>query len=155
MVADLFISAHRRNTLGELYVRRDGRFTPKFLLNLTITPLGVVNCYFYFVGACTCTKSAIIYGSGFFISAHRHDMLGKLYIRRDGRFTPNFLLNLTTTPLGVVGRYFYFVGACTCTKSAIIYGSGFFISTHRRNMLGELYVRRGGHLNLTLCKAFY
>ena len=95
MVADLFISAHRRNTLGELYVRRDGRFTPKFLLNLTITPLGVVNCYFYFVGA------------------------------------------------------------CTCTKSAIIYGSGFFISTHRRNMLGELYVRRGGHLNLTLCKAFY
>ena len=66
MVADLFISAHRRNTLGKLYVRRDGHFTLNFLLNLTITPLGVINCYFYFVGACTCTKSAIIYGSGFF-----------------------------------------------------------------------------------------
>ena len=52
--------------LGKLYVRRDGRFTPNFLLNLTITPLDVVNCYFYFVGACTCTKSAIIHGSGFF-----------------------------------------------------------------------------------------
>ena len=91
----------------------------------------------------------------FFISAHRRDMLGKLYIRRDGHFTLNFLLNLTITPLGVVNCYFYFVGACTCTKSAIIYGSGFFISTHRRNMLGELYVRRGGLLNLTLCKVFY
>ena len=91
----------------------------------------------------------------FFISAHRRDMLGKLYVRRDGRFTPNFLLNLTTMPLGVVGRYFYFAGACTCTKSAIIYGSGFFISAHRRDMLGKLYVRRDGHLNLTLCKAFY
>ena len=91
----------------------------------------------------------------FFISAHMRNMQGKLYVRRDGRFTPNFLLNLTTTPLGVVGRYFYFVGACTCTKSAIIYGSGFFISTHRRNMLGELYVRRGGLLNLALCKVFY
>ena len=43
-----------------------GIFMLIFLLNLTITPLGVVNCYFYFVGACTCTKSAIIYGSGFF-----------------------------------------------------------------------------------------
>ena len=112
--------------LGKLYVRRGGHFTPNFLLNLTTTPLGVVNCYFYFVGACTCTKFAIIYGSGFFISTHMRNMLGKLYVRRGGRFTPNFLLNLTTTPLGVVGRYFYFVGACTCTKFAIIYGSGFF-----------------------------
>lgn len=91
----------------------------------------------------------------FFISAHMCNMLGKLYVCRGGHFTLNFLLNLTTTPLGVVGRYFYFAGACTCTKSAIIYGSGFFISTHMRNMLGKLYVRRGGHLNITLCKAFY
>ena len=66
MVADLFISAHRRNTLGELYVRRGGHFRLDFLLNLTTTPLGVINCHFYFVGACTCTKTAIIYGSGFF-----------------------------------------------------------------------------------------
>jgi len=106
MVADFFISAHRHDMLGELYVRRGGRFTPNFLLNLTITPLGVVNCYFYFVSACTCTKSAIIYGSGFFISAHWCDMLGKLYVRRDGRFTPIFLLNLTITPLGVVELLF-------------------------------------------------
>ena len=91
----------------------------------------------------------------FFISAHRRDILGKLYVRRGGHFTPIFLLNLTITPLGVVELLFYFVGACTCTKSAIIYSSGFFISAHRRDMLGELYVRRGGHLNPTLCKAFY
>ena len=91
----------------------------------------------------------------FFISAHRRDMLGKLYVRRGGRFTPKFLLNLTITPLGVVNRYFYFVGICTCIKSAIIYGSGIFISAHRRDMLGELYVCRGGHLNITLCKVFY
>ena len=31
----------------------------------------------------------------------------------------------------------------------------FFISAHRRDMQGKLYVRRGGHLNLTLYKAFY
>ena len=62
----------------------------------------------------------------FFISAHRRDMLGELYVRRGGHFTLNFLLNLTITPLGVVGRYFYFVGVCTCTKTAIIYGSGSF-----------------------------
>ena len=110
MVADFFISAHRRDMLGKLYVRRGGHFTLNFLLNLTTMPLGVVELLFYFVGACTCTKSAIIYGSGFFISAHRRDMLGELYIRRGGRFTPNFLLNLTTTPLGVVDRYFYFFG---------------------------------------------
>ena len=59
MVADLFISAHRRNTLGELYVRRGGHFRLDFLLNLTTTPLGVINCHFYFVGACTCTKGAV------------------------------------------------------------------------------------------------
>ena len=53
-------------------------------------------------------------------------MLGELYVRRGGHFTLNFLLNLTITPLGVVGRYFYFVGVCTCTKTAIIYGSGSF-----------------------------
>ena len=91
----------------------------------------------------------------FFISAHMRNMLGELYVRRGGRFTPNFLLNLTTTPLGVVNCYFYFVGACTCTKSAIIYSSGFFIFAHRRDISGEVYVRRDGHLNLTLCKTLY
>jgi len=31
----------------------------------------------------------------------------------------------------------------------------FFISAHRRDMLGKLYARRDGHLNITLYKAFY
>jgi hypothetical protein len=46
MVADFFISAHRRDMLEKLYVRRGGHFTLNFLLNLTITPLGVVELLF-------------------------------------------------------------------------------------------------------------
>lgn len=111
---------------GVPVTRRDGHCPSNFILNLTTTPLGVVELLFLLCGASPCTNSAIIRGSGFFISAHRRNMQGELYVRRDGRFTPNFLLNLTTTPLDVVGRYFYFAGSCTCTKSAIIYGSGFF-----------------------------
>ena len=58
-------------------------------------------------------------------------MLGELYVRRDGRFTPNFLLNLMTTPLGVVGRYFYFAGRTPAPNPLSFMVVDFFIYTPR------------------------
>lgn len=91
----------------------------------------------------------------FFISAHMRNMLGELYVRRDGRFTPNFILNLTTTPLGVINCHFHFAGRTPVPNPLSFMVVDFFISAHRRDILGKLYVHCGGHLNLTLCKVFY
>ena len=56
MVADFFISAHRRDMLGELYVRRDGHFTlcniyiavsyPPYFLSADFSGNAHINNYF-------------------------------------------------------------------------------------------------------------